>query len=433
MNLAALILIAVAYAFIALEHVTRVSKSAVAIVAGVSAWIVLSHAHDCVPHVAYIGSIVLYLLAVNSIVDVLRNNGCFDFIVPLLRTRSTSRLLWGAVGTTFLLSANFDNLTTAVLMLSILRRLLQSERQRRLVGAAVVIAACAGGSFTVIGDYTSLMLWAKGGVTPTSYSAHLVLPALVGTAIPTLLIRQALPEHLDLTRLTARPFRVDDSALSLWIRITLFVRGVGGLWLIPTFHRLTTLPPFLGALCVLGVVWVLNEVFNARQISSEQPLHHTQPTRRLYYEVLQVAIFFIGVALLISALIEVGAMDAASAWLDRNVHDPYILSLALGVASAVVDNVALVFSAINVYDVLPTASTTYEALFVENGAYWHLVMISAAMGGCLLPIGSTAGYALMKSEDAGFLWYVRNITVKVALGWVGALVTYFVVDYLTTQ
>ncbi len=457
------VLMLLAYIFIASEHVTHINKAATAMFAGVVGWILymcmgtdfvyrmhesefsqfLAGAaysagaaqefiatHVFVHYSAYIGSIVLYLLTTMSIVDVLSNNGCFDFITVLLRVRDTNRILWGFVLITFIISANFDNLTTAVLMLVLMRRLLSNERQRRYVGSCIVIAACCGGCFTVIGDVTSLMVWAKEAVTPSDFSASLVLPALIGTAIPTLLIRQSLPEHLDLNR-SRVIFRGDDTSMPLWQKLVMLVLGMVGLWFVPSFHRITLLPPFMGSVCVLGIIWMLNEIFNSRSIRSEQPMLLPGSDRRLHYEVLQVIMFFMGVALAISVLVEIGAMDWCSRWLDRNIHDIYILSLFMGVVSSFLDNVCLVLSAINVYDVFPSAASAsaYQQLFMQNGQYWHLVVISGCLGGCLLPIGNTAGYAFMRSEDTSIWWYVRNISLKVLLGWIGALVAYFVIDY----
>ncbi len=463
MTIAIVVLMLLAYIFIASEHLTNVNKCAIAMFAGVVGWVLymcmgsefVYRMHDVefesflggaaysvsaakqfiathvfVHYSAFIGSIVLYLLTTMAIVDVLSQNGCFDFVTSLLRVHSTDRILWGIVLITFLLSANIDNLTTAVLMLGLMRRLLSSERQRRYVGACVVIAACCGGCFTVIGDVTSLMVWTKGAVTPTDFSEALVLPAIIGTVVPTFLIRQSLPEHLDINR-SRVVYRGDDASMPLWQQIVLLVLGIGGLWFVPSFHRITLLPPFLGSLCVLGIVWMLNEVFNRISLHTEQPIQLHGSERRMHYEVLQVIMFFIGVALAISVLVEIGAMQWCAGWLDRNIHDIYVLSLFLGVISAFLDNVCLVLSAIDIYNVVPfdPSASLYHQMFMQDGQYWHLVLISGCLGGCLLPIGNTAGYALMRSEDAGILWYLRNITFKVLLGWVAALVTYFIVDY----
>lgn len=437
MTIAILCLMLLGYLLIATEHIHHVNKSTVAMFAGVTGWILyiiggadkeMVAGEVFVRHSAYICSIVLYLLSTMAIVEVLTQTGCFDFITSLLRTRNMRRFLWGTVFVTFLLSANLDNLTTTVLMLMLTRRLLVNRRQRLYIGAAIVISACCGGMFTVIGDVTTLMIWTKGAITPTSFAGAMILPALVATVIPTLLISFELPDTVDIQRPSVI-YRGDDSTMPLWQRCVMLFLGIGGLWFVPTFHRLTLLPPFLGSLCVLGVIWVLNEIFNHRGIHSDQPLYLPGSDRRLQYEVLQTIMFFIGVALSVSVLVEVGAMTAAGNWIDTHVHDIYVFAIFMSVLSAVLDNICLVFSAINIYDVAQGAQTAYEEFFVQNGQYWHLCIISACVGGCLLPIGSTAGYALMKSEDSSMWWYFRHISFKVLLGWTAALITYFGVDY----
>lgn len=439
MTIAIIALMLLAYLLIASEHLTHINKATTAMFAGVVGWILyiiyMGHdkaaiANDVFPrHSAYFCSIVLYLLSTMAIVEVLSNNGCFDFITDQLRTRSMRRFLWGIVGITFVLSANLDNLTTVVLMLIIMRRLLANRRQRLYVGAAIVVAACAGGCFTVIGDVTTLMIWTRGAVTPTAFAQAMLPAALVATIVPTLLISFDLPDSLDINRRHI-VYRGDESVIPLWQRLTLLVLGIGGLWFVPTFHRLTLLPPFLGSLCVLGVIWVLDEVFNRHGLRTEQPTLLPGSNRRLQYEVLQVIMFFIGVALAVSVLAEVGALKSVGDWLNHNVHDIYVISIFLGALSAVLDNIVLVLSAVSICDVLPEAQTAYQQFFLENGQYWHLVVLSGCIGGCLLPIGSTAGYALMKSEDTSMWWYFRHITGKVLMGWIAALITYFATDYI---
>ena len=438
MTIAIIVLLLLAYLLIATEHLHHINKATTAMFAGVVGWVLyiiggadkMLVADDVLVRLtAYMAQIVLYLLSTMAIVEVLSQNGCFDFIRSLLLTRQRGRFLWGAVLITFLLSANLDNLTTSVLMLTITGRLLQNRRQRLYVGSAVVIAACCGGMFTVIGDVTTLMVWTQGAITPTSFAGNMVLPALVATIVPVLLISYELPETLDLTRPSVI-YRGDDSVMPLWQRLVMLFLGIGGLWFIPTLHRITLLPPFMGSLCVLGIIWVLNEIFNHRGLHSDQPLTLPGSDRRLQYEVLQVIMYFVGICLSVGLLVEVGALQAVGHWIDHYVHDIYVFAVFMGVVSAVLDNICLVLSAVNIYDVVPEGQTMYEQFFMQNGDYWHLVILSACVGGLLLPIGCTAGYALMRSEDMGMWWYFRKISGKVLLGWIAALITYFGVDYI---
>lgn len=464
MTIAIVCLMLLGYLLICTEHITRINKATVAVFCGVWGWVLyvcvgpyyIETLHNTgfqeflagndysikavneyirqnvfAGHVSQLTSIVMYLLATMAITEVLANNGCFDLITKICRSRSTWVTVWMLALCSFLLSANLDNLTSAVVMLMVMNRLVVNHRQRMLLGAIIVIATNCGGCFTVIGDVTSLLVWTRGAVTPTNYTAALVLPALFATIIPTYLIGRTLPTHLDLKRSSVMMYRGDDADVKLWQKLLMFFLGMGGLWFVPTFYRLTNLPPFLGALCVLGVLWVVNEVINRKRILSDQPLT-THTNRSLQYEVMQMIMFFLGVGLCVDILIEVGAMDSAASWCDKHIHNIYILSLFMGLVSSVMDNLALVISGISIYPVLDSNTsemTTYMQSFVQNGQYWHLITLSGCVGGCLLPIGNTAGYALMKSEDVTIWWYIKNITWKVLLGWFVALGVYFLVDY----
>lgn len=466
MTIAILTLILLSYVLIAHEHITNINKATIAVFAGVVGWILFIctgtdfvlkiHGadfaafangaaqtstlvkqyiaqHVFVRYGADLCAIVLYLLATMNIVSVLNANGCFDFITDVVRTKDGRVLLWGLVGFTWLISVNLDNLTTTVLMLMIMRRIVQQTRWRMWIGSAIVIAANCGGAATVIGDLTSLVVWTKGAITPTDFSAALILPALVATAIPTALISRRLPDHIDIIRPSVH-YRGDQNALALWQRVLMLVVGLGGLWFIPTFHSITLLPPFLGALCVLGVLWVLHEVINLRRIRNGLPLN-VQSDIQFQFTSLQLIMYFVGIFMSVSVLIETGVMGIISSWCDQWIHNIYIMSAAMGLISSVLDNIALVLTAINIYPVVTDAATltgitdaSYAEAFLQNGQYWHLIIYSGCVAGCLLPIGNVSGYALMKSEEVSIAWYIRHVMPKVLLGWLVGLGIYFLVD-----
>ncbi|MBO4802472.1 MAG: sodium:proton antiporter [Bacteroidaceae bacterium] len=468
MTIAILSLILIGYVLISNEHVTNINKATIALFVGVVGWILFictgmdfilkMHGtafaafadgaaatselvkeyiarHVFIRYAADLGGVALFLLATMNIASVLNANGCFDFITDLVRTKDSRVLLWGLVGFTCLLSANLDNLTTTVLMLMIMKNIIQQTRWRMWIGSAIVIAANCSGATTVIGDITSLFVWTKGAITPTDFTAALVLPALIAIAIPTALIGRALPAHIEIVRPSTR-YRGDQNTLRLWQRILLLVVGLGGLWFIPTYHRITHLPPFLGAMCVLGVLWVVHEIMNRRRIRSGQPLD-ARIDLHFQFVSMQTILYVVGIFLCVSLLIETGIMSTLSAWCDEWIHNIYIMSVAMGLISAVLDNIALVLTAINIYPVatdaaaLATANAldpVYAESFVQNGQYWHLIIYSGCVAGCLLPIGNLSGYALMKAEDVSMAWYIRHIMPKVLLGWLVGLGTYFIVD-----
>ena len=462
MSLAIAIVMLLGYLLICSEHITRVNKATVAIFCGVVGWVLFIimgpdyvqrlHAADFsdflagasfsveavnqfiaenlfAHYLSQISSIVLYLLATMAIVELLFNNECFEFIATWCRSRSTQRVVWTLVTFSFLLSTNLDNLTASVVMLLILRQLVINPRQRMYLGSIIVIATNCGGCFTVIGDVSSLLIWSRGAVTPGSYSGALFLPAIVATVIPTALIARKFPENIDLKRPSIF-YRGENFLLPKWQRSLMLVVGMGGLWFVPTFHRLTGLPPFLGALCVLGVLWVVNEIINHKRMQTEQPVS-ISGGRTLQYEVLQMIMFFIGIALCVAILAEIGAMHKLQVWCDDNIHNTYIMSLVLGAVSSVMDNIALVLSGVSIYPVMESTAqmSDYMQSFTLNGEYWNLIALSGCVGGCLLPIGNTAGYALMKSEDVSILWYLHHITLKVLIGWLSSLGVYFLMEY----
>ena len=442
MTLIIVTMLILAYVLIATGHLTGVNKAAIAMFLGTVGWVVYvswgadfvadQHSEEysewlngAVPtseavklfiynkvFLNYVGkasAIVMFLLATMSIVEILNNNGCFDFISEWIRTRNSKRLLWTITFATFILSANLDNLTTATMMLVIMHNILQNSRQRMLVGSAIVLAANSGGSFTVIGDPTGLILWGEGAVTASRFSAYLLIPALLAWVIPTILINRQLPDRLD-TAWNPSPYRGDDTRLNRWQRVVMLVVGIGGLWFIPTFHNITKLAPFLGALCVLSVLWVVNEAFNRKLMNADQMAQRRIP-RALQYGAIQQMLFVMGIMLGMGVVTETGVWSDVAAWFDTYVHDIWLLGIVAGFLSSVVDSFTIAISNISLY-------TLGGGELATNGAYWSVIAYTTAIGGCLLSIGSVCGLALMKMEHVRLGWYVKHMTPKILLGWI---------------
>ena len=442
MTLIIVTMLILAYVLIATGHLTGVNKAAIAMFLGTVGWVIyvcwgadfvadqhpldyqewLNGAEPTSEKVKlfiynnvflnYVGkaaAIVMFLLATMSIVEILNNNGCFDFITEWIRTRNSKRLLWTITLATFILSANLDNLTTATMMLVIMHNILQNSRQRMLVGSAIVLAANAGGSFTVIGDPIGLILWDGGAVTASRFSAYLLIPALVAWIIPTILINRQLPDRLD-TAWNPSPYRGDDTRLNRWQRFVMLIVGIGGLWFIPTFHNITKLAPFLGALCVLSVLWVVNEAFNRKLMKADQMAQRRIP-RALQYGALQQMLFVMGILLGMGVVTETGVWSDVAGWFDTYIHDIWLMGILAGMLSSIVDSFTIAISNISLYTLGGGALGT-------NGAYWSVVAYTTAIGGCLLTIGSISGLALMNMEHVRLGWYVKHMTPKVLLGWI---------------
>ena len=367
----------------------------------------------------YVGrgaEIALFLLATMSIVEILNNNGCFDFLTELLYTRSSKKMLWLISIVTFVISANLDNLTTTTMMLVIIHKILANRRQRMLYGSAVIIAANCGGALTVIGDPTGLVLWNIGAVDASDFSMYLALPCLVSMALPVWWLGRQLPERVE-TQGFAIPYRGDDTNLNRWQRMLMLFLGIGGLWFIPTFHNITKLSPFLGALCVLSLLWVVNEIFNRRLMDVDKMIQRRIP-RVLQYGVIQMVLFVLGIMFAVGVVVETGAVSTLAQWIDDNVHNVWILGIVSGFFGSVLDTFATSISFVSLHPVVDVANlglwadSDYVGDFVRNGVYWKIIAYCSAMGGNMLLIGSVSGLALMKMERIRLGWYLRNV------GWI---------------
>lgn len=462
MTLIIVLMLIFGYLLIATGHLTGVNKAAIAMFIGTAGWVVYvcwgadfvmsQHPHEYAEFLAgegpssdavkyfiydsvflkYVGraaSIVMFLLATMSIVEILNNNGCFDFITEWIRIRNSKRLLWTITLATFILSANLDNLTTATMMLVIMHAIVRSRRQRMLIGAAIVLAANCGGAFTVIGDPIGLILWGDGAVTATDFSKYLILPTLIAWVVPTILINRQLPDRLD-TEWAAPPYRGDDTNLNRWQRLVMLVVGIGGLWFIPTFHNITKLSPFLGALCVLSVLWVVNEAFNRKLNDADQMAQRRIP-RAIQYGTIQQMLFVMGIMLGMGVMTETGVLGDISAWMDYNIHNIWIVGIISGLLSSMVDTFTVAITDISLYPIIEGdqlgvwADSDYLSNFTQNGAYWKVIAYTTAVGGCLLSVGSTSGLALVKMEHVRLGWYLRQLTPKILAGFILGLLVLF--------
>lgn len=446
MTLIIVIMLLFSYVLIATGHLTGVNKAAIAMFLGTIGWVVYviwgegfvmsQHPVEYANFVAanpnmsqpvmnfiyeniflkYVGraaAIVMFLLATMSIVEILYNNGCFDFFSEWIRTRNSKRLLWSITLTTFFLSAMVDNVTITIVMLVIMHSIVKSRNQRMLIGSAIVLAATCGGCFTVIGDSTGLILWGDEAITATKFSAYLIVPALLAWIVPTLLINRMLPNRLDIEWIVA-PYRGDDTRLNRWQRILMLVVGLGGLWFVPTFLSLTRLSPFLGALCVLSVLWVVNEAFNRKLMSADQMSNRRMP-RVIQYSAIQQMLFVMGIMMGMGVVSETGVLQEVGDWVDSTIGNLWIVGVVSGCLSSVVDSFTIAVSNISLYDIWDTGD------FSQNGAYWLMTAFCTAVGGCLLCVGNACGIILMQMEHLRIGWYFKNIMPKVLVGWLVGL------------
>lgn len=453
MTLVILTILILACVLIATENVTKVNRAAVAIFAGTVGWVLYicfgmdfvtnvhsadySHylyltnleststnvkyfisRHIFLPQVGRAAEIVLFLLATMTIVDILNNNGCFDFVRQLLRTRSSRKMLWTLAIVTFIISINLDNLTTTVLMLTIMHGIIPSRRQRMIFGSSILLAANCGGALTVIGNPEGLVLWNSGAVTATIFSLSLLFPCLAAWLIPTAMMQRMLPDRVE-TEWIAMPFRGDDTRLNVWQRLLMLLVGIGGLWFIPTFHNITKLSPFLGALCVLSILWIVNEIFNRKLMNMDAMVERRTPLV-LQYGVIQMMLFVMGMMLAVGVVTETGAFDDLTAWLGVSDEHPgvWLHGIVAGVLSTVLDNFATAMNFFSLHDVvgLGDPQSALDSVYQTNGVYWQVIAYCVMAGGNVLGIGTISGLALMKMEHMHMGWYFRNIGWKALVG-----------------
>ena len=455
----ALIIVAIALLgllLIATEKVTNINKAAVAVFAGTLCWVLYicygadfvtsQHSSEytdflsgAVPtsvavkqfiasniFLKYVGraaEIVLYLLATMTIVEVLNNNGCFDFLKQLLRTRNSQKMLWMLALLTFILSANLDNLTSTVMMLTMMHGVVQNRRQRMLLGSVIVISANMGGALTVIGDPTNLIIWNKNAVSATNYSLAIALPCLLAWLLPTWWIGRELPERVD-SGWIVMPYRGDDTRLKVWQRLVMLFVGIGGLWFIPTFHSITKLSPFLGALCVLCVLWIVNEIVNRKLMNADEMIQRRVP-RVLQYGVIQMMLFVLGIMLIVGFVKETGVAAQMAQAADRYMGNVLVLGFFTQMLSSVLDSFMSLMTMVSMHDV---ADGVQNVLYAQNGAFWKMMAYASAVGGNIFCIGSVTGLALMKMERIPLGWYAKNVGMVAFLAATAGLVAmYFIV------
>ena len=453
MTLLIVTILVLAYLLIATENLTNINKAAVAIFASALGWVLyICYGTDFVmsqhnseylvflgkalststsvkhyiaqniflPYVGRASEVVLFLLATMTIVEILNNNGCFDFVRQLLRTRNSRKMLWTLSVVTFIISANLDNLSTTVMMLTIMHSIIPNRRQRMIYGSAIVVSANCGGALTVIGNPEGLVLWNLGAVTATNFSADLAIPCMLAWSIPTYLMGRMLPEHVD-TEWITMPYRGDDTRLNIWQRLLMLFVGIGGLWFIPTFRDITKLSPFLGAMCVLAILWIVNEIFNRKLMNSDMMAQHRVP-QVLQYGVIQMMLYVMGMMLAIGVVVETGAIEWVWNYLESYLHNIWIYGLIAGAISSVLENfaTAMSFFSFSPFTVQSLADTS--SMIGTNGAYWKIIAFSVMAGGNILAIGSISGVALLKMEKMHLGWYFRNVGWKCLLGMIAGLV-----------
>ena len=355
------------------------------------------------PYVGRAAEIVLFLLATMSIVEILNNNGCFDFLMLWIRTRRSKLLLWKLTAFAFVMSANLDNISTIVLMLTVTNAILPRTKDRMIYGSMVLVAVIFGGALTVIGDPTGLALWNKGAITASDYTLSMLLPCLIAWILPTFIVSMRLNNTVEIEH-PSLPYRGDDTNLNVCQRLTLFFVGIGGLWLIPTFHDVTKLPPFLGALCVLSLLWIVNELINRNILTAYRKLISRSP-QRMQYNMTQQILYIVGVILALGVVTETGSIAWFSEQIDNLIGNIWAIGVITSLISTMLDSFASCMTMVSLHDI--SATDPYYAI---GGAYWKVLSFGTAIGGSILGIGSISGIVMMQMQGVTLKWYVKHTT-----------------------
>jgi Na+/H+ antiporter NhaD/arsenite permease-like protein len=424
-----IIVFVIGYACIALEHPIKIDKAASAILTGVLCWtIYVLGGTEAVPglfeksllhHFSEIASILFFLLGAMTIVELVDAHEGFNVITDRIQTTNKVKLLWIVSFITFFLSAALDNLTTAIVMISLLRKLIDDKETRWLFAGFVIIAANAGGAWSPIGDVTTTMLWIKGHLPDVvGMITHLFLPSLLCVLAPLLIITFTVKGELK------RPARVEDSThysnpTSSFERNLIFALGIGGLLFVPVFKTITHLPPFMGMMLSLGIVWVVTELLHSSKNREEKKSLSV-------IGVLQKidtasVLFFLGILLAVSALGEVGHLAAAAGFLDSSLNNIFLINGSIGLLSAIVDNVPLVAAAQGMYPIATEAGSAWAA----GGPFWEFLAYCAGTGGSCLIIGSAAGVAVMGLEKISFGWYLKKVAFLALVGYLSGAIAYY--------
>ncbi|PYF03096.1 sodium/proton antiporter (NhaD family) [Rhodopseudomonas faecalis] len=412
MQIATIAIFVAAYLAIALEHPLGINKSASALFGAGLLWTVYAlsgHDHSAVIHeldqsVAAAAQIIFFLMGAMIIVEVIDAHDGFEIITSQIRTNRLTVLLWQVGLVTFFLSAVLDNLTTTIVMLSLVRKLLSERKDRLIFAANIVIAANAGGAWSPIGDVTTTMLWIGGQITSLAILQGLFLASFVNLLVPLALMTRQLRGQTFRVSVDAEP--VTSSPAAAFERKLVFSLGIGILTLVPAFKAVTGLPPFMGILFGLGLLWVTSEIVHRhKDQDAKQRLTLVNALTRID---LSAVMFFLGILLAVATLEHAGLLAALAKWLDQVVGRQDIIVLLLGLLSAVVDNVPLVAASMGMYSL---------ALYPPDSFLWHFIAYCAGTGGSILIIGSAAGVAAMGIERIDFFWYVRRISLLALVGY----------------
>lgn len=460
------------YTAIALEHPLKIDKAASALLTGVIGWVILvfgaedilqlgyspdwqhwlnstgfqdflkSHPgadiheqvsyfithHELYHHLAEISRILFFLLGAMTIVEIVDQHEGFRVITDKIKTTNKVKLLWILSILTFFMSAALDNLTTTIVMVALLRKLIKDQKTRWFFASMVVLAANAGGAWSPIGDVTTIMLWIGGQVTTLNIITGVIVPSLFTMIVPLILLSYTMKGNVERPVINSDEMREFTSSRERKFILTL---GVSCLLFVPVFKTITHLDPYLGMLFGLGVMWVTTEIMHRKKpLEDRRKLTVVSILTKVD---VPTVFFFLGILTAVSSLATGGQLQLLAGFLDEKLGNIYAINIAIGLLSAIVDNVPLVAGAMGMYPVvlpealetMPMAQQAYDSLFMVDGHFWKFLAYTAGTGGSILIIGSAAGVAAMGMERIDFIWYAKKISLLALVGYVAGAAVYY--------
>ncbi len=443
------------YLMIALEHPIKIDKAASALLMGAILWAVyafngeeilrlgysrawqhfselnpvLSQSeegirefitqHDIFEHLANISTILFFLLGAMTIVEIVDQHEGFKIITDKIKTTNKSKLLWILSFLTFFMSAVLDNLTTTIVIIALLRKLIDDKQTRWFFASMVVVAANAGGAFSPIGDVTTIMLWIGGQVTTANIITKLFVPSLFTMIIPLLVLSFTLKGNVK--RPEIKKPGENEVRTTPKQQITMLVLGVSALLFVPVFKTVTHLPPYLGMLFGLSIMWITTEIMHKKTKSKYEGNFKLSVNSILTKVDVPTIFFFLGILTAVSALESAGHLDLLATSLKDWGLGVYPVGIIIGLLSSIVDNVPLVAASMGMYPIDP-----FHIQYMQDGIFWEFIAYTAGTGGSILIIGSAAGVAAMGMEKIDFIWYMKKISLLAALGFFAGAGTYYV-------
>lgn len=416
MEVTAIVIFVIGYLAIAFEHPIKINKTATALLTGVLCWTVFSFdggdnvASSLSHHLAEIAQIVFFLLGAMTIVELVDAYQGFRVITDRITTRNPKALLWIVCWVSFFLSAILDNLTTSIVMVSLIRKLIPNKEMRLFFAGMIVIAANAGGAWTPIGDVTTTMLWIGGQISTMNIMKTLLIPSVMCILIPLVYLSFTMKGELgDLTS------KDTEEKIDIRGSNVMLILGVGALVFVPVFKTITGLPPYVGMMLGLGAVWIVSEFINPHADEFDRkPYTAAHALSRIDTSSI---LFFLGILLAVGALESMGLLEHFVTWLDETVKSQSVIITLIGLLSAVVDNVPLVAASMGMYSLND---------FPTDHFIWEYLAYCAGTGGSILIIGSAAGVAVMGMEKIDFIWYLKKISIIALLGYLAGCGTYLI-------